>query len=102
MRSEMFCLKFFSNITKYGIAKTQKAAFLPKNLITIIKMKVPKNPPRYDIDPSHDASCVVIGPVDSGEFGDNNTRSEGDNQPISPPYEIAHMLALISNFSNLI
>lgn len=82
-----------SVITKYRIAKIQKATFLPSNFVMTINTKSPKNPPRYDMDPSHDASSVVIGPVDSGELGDNNTRSEGDSQPMRPPYEIAHKLA---------
>jgi len=81
---------------KYGTANTQKAHFLPSNLMTTKNKKVPKNPPRYDIDPSHDASGVVIGPADKGVFSDNKTRSEGDSQPISPPYEIAHIFAHVT------
>lgn len=71
----------------------QKATFLPSNLITMRNKKVPKNPPRQDTDPSHDACGVVMGPVDSGVFADNSMRRDGDSQPISPPYDIAHILA---------
>lgn len=45
------------------------------------------------MEPSHEACDIVSGPVDIGVFGDSNTRRDGDSQPISAPYEMAHIFA---------
>lgn len=81
-------------VTKYGTARMQNAIFLPRSFMMTRNIKVPKKPPRYDIDPNHDACTVFIEPLLIGGCGDRRSSSEGDSQPIRFPYEMAHMLAV--------
>lgn len=40
----------------------------------------------YFDDPSHDASSLFIGPVDSGVISDRNTNRAGGIHPPDPPW----------------
>lgn len=62
------------------------ARFGPINTTKYPKVNVPKIDPAQMIEPSHEASSNVIGPVASGVFsGDISTESAGDSQPTIVP-----------------
>lgn len=73
-------------LTKVGIAMKYMARFGPINTTKYPKVKVPKIDPAQMVEPNHDASSNVMGPVARGVFsGDISTEIAGDSHPTIVP-----------------
>lgn len=81
----MIKLSESNQLTKFGNARTQNVFFLPKHFRIAINIKLPKKPPIYVADPTHDAISLFIGPLTSGVSFDCKTSSDGESHPIDPP-----------------
>lgn len=54
--------------------------------------------PKYSIEPSHDASSIVNGPVDNGVDADDSSMGRaGDNHPIAHADENVPIFAVWGN-----
>lgn len=61
--------------------------------------KVPRIPPRHNIELIHVNSSIVNGPVGRGAFSiDSNNRKLDDGHPAVVPYEIVSRFTIFRNF----
>lgn len=72
--------KTIFELTKFGKASTQKVFFLPKCFKIAMNRKFPTTPPMYVVDPIHDATSLLTGPLTSGVSFDCKTRRLFYNQ----------------------
>lgn len=60
---------------------------------------MPRTPPIQTVDPIHEASSIVIGPEDKGEFSDCKRGSDGAHHALACPWENVIMFTEIE-YSN--
>lgn len=82
-----FAIKTISQNTNAGIPRNVSARLHPTTLAIYPTVNVPRMPPMRFMEPIHDTSSNVNGPVSNGASGDVSSMSAGVIQPDAHPWE---------------
>lgn len=72
--------------------------FLLIKLTSQPNSNVPQMPPTHIIEPIHESSSTLSGPLERGESFDSSNKMLDDSQPVDVPYEIVKRFTVHGQF----